>query len=96
MYSGNKYKRKGDRIKIYLTRFKQGWSQIIGSRLMTWVPARKRSLLISTMTGDDDLFRVMYVAKFPEAVYVLHCFKKKADTTTKHDKAVAAVRYSAW
>ncbi len=63
---------------------------------MTWVPARKRSLLISTMTGDDDWFRVMYVAKFPEAVYVLHCFKNKADTTTKHDKAVAAVRYSAW
>jgi hypothetical protein len=41
MYSGNKYKRKDDRIKIYLTRFKQGWSQIIGSLLMTWVPARK-------------------------------------------------------
>lgn len=44
---------------------------------------------------DDGWFRVMYVAKFPEAVYVLHCFKKKTNTTTKHDKAVAAARYKA-
>ena len=26
---------------------------------------------------NDGWFRVMYVAKFEEAVYVLHCFKKK-------------------
>jgi phage-related protein len=26
---------------------------------------------------DDGWFRVIYVAKFPEAIYVLHCFKKK-------------------
>ena len=44
---------------------------------------------------DDGWFRILYVAKFPEAVYVLHCFKKKTNTTTKHDKAVAAVRYKA-
>ncbi|MDI1231530.1 MAG: type II toxin-antitoxin system RelE/ParE family toxin [Methylobacter sp.] len=44
---------------------------------------------------DDGWFRVMYVAKFPEAVSVLHCFKKKTNTTSKHDKAVAAARYKA-
>ena len=44
---------------------------------------------------DDGWFRVMYVAKFPEAVYVLHCFKKKTNTTSKHDKDVAATRYKA-
>ena len=44
---------------------------------------------------DDGWFRVMYVAKFPEAVYVLHCFKKKTNTTSKHDKDVAAARYKA-
>lgn len=44
---------------------------------------------------DDGWFRVMYVAKFPEAVYVLHCFKKKTNTTSKHDKDVAAIRYKA-
>ncbi len=44
---------------------------------------------------DDGWFRVMYVAKFPEAVYVLHCFKKKTPTTSKHDKDVIAARYKA-
>ncbi len=41
----------------------------------------------------DGWFRVMYVAKFPEAVYVLHCFKKKTKTTSGPDKALAASRY---
>jgi phage-related protein len=40
-------------------------------------------------------FRVMYVAKFPEAVYVLHCFKKKTTATSKHDKDITATRYKA-
>lgn len=44
---------------------------------------------------DDGWFRVMYVAKFSEAVYVLHCFKKKTNTTSKHDKDIAAVCYKA-
>lgn len=43
----------------------------------------------------DGWFRVMYVAKFPEAVYVLHCFKKKTTSTSKQDKAIAAARYRA-
>ncbi len=44
---------------------------------------------------DDGWFRVMYVAKFPEAVYVLHCFKKKTNTTSEQDKSIAAGRYKA-
>jgi phage-related protein len=42
---------------------------------------------------DDGWFRVMYVAKFEEAVYVLHCFKKKTAETSKKDKDLAATRY---
>lgn len=37
----------------------------------------------------------MYVAKFPEAVYVLHCFKKKTNATSKQDKDITAARYKA-
>jgi phage-related protein len=37
----------------------------------------------------------MYVAKFEEAIYVLHCFQKKTQATSKQDRAVAAVRYRA-
>ena len=35
----------------------------------------------------------MYVAKFEDAVYVLHCFKKKTNATSKQEKALARARY---
>ena len=44
---------------------------------------------------SDGWFRVMYVAKFEEAVYVLHAFQKKSNKTTQGDKDVAKRRYSA-
>ena len=34
-------------------------------------------------------------AKFEEAVYVLHCFQKKTQVTSKQDNAIAATRYRA-
>ena len=37
----------------------------------------------------------MYIAKFEEAIYVLHCFQKKTQTTGKQDQAIAAARYRA-
>ena len=40
-------------------------------------------------------YRVMYVAKFEEAIYVLHCFQKKTRTTSKQDKAITEARYRA-
>lgn len=43
----------------------------------------------------DGAFRVMYVAKFHEAVYVLHCFKKKTKQTSQHDIDIAKRRYKA-
>lgn len=42
---------------------------------------------------QDGWYRVMYVAKFAEAVYVLHCFKKKTNATSQQDKALAKARY---
>jgi phage-related protein len=41
----------------------------------------------------DGAFRVIYVAKFSDAVYVLHCFQKKSQRTSKEDVALAARRY---
>jgi phage-related protein len=41
------------------------------------------------------VYRVIYVAKFEEAIYVLHCFQKKTQVTGKRDKAIAAARYRA-
>lgn len=42
---------------------------------------------------DAGSFRVMYVARFAEAVYVLHCFKKKTRKTRKRDLELAGQRY---
>lgn len=39
------------------------------------------------------VFRVIYVAKFPDAVYVLHCFQKKTQKTGKPDMGLAESRY---
>jgi phage-related protein len=38
-------------------------------------------------------WRVLYVAKFADAVYVLHAFGKKTQRTAKADIDVAAKRY---
>ena len=38
-------------------------------------------------------FRVIYVAKFAAAIYVLHCFQKKTRKTSKTDLDLAERRY---
>ncbi|HWX03197.1 type II toxin-antitoxin system RelE/ParE family toxin [Collimonas sp.] len=38
-------------------------------------------------------FRVVYVAKFADAIYVLHCFQKKTQKTSKTDVDLAESRY---
>ena len=43
----------------------------------------------------SGIYRVMYVAKFEEAIYVLHCFQKRTQATNKQDKAIAEARYRA-
>jgi phage-related protein len=38
-------------------------------------------------------FRIIYIARFADAVYVLHCFQKKTEKTSKTDLDLAAKRY---
>jgi phage-related protein len=38
-------------------------------------------------------FRVIYVTKFEAAIYVLHCFQKKTQKTSREDIDLAARRY---
>jgi phage-related protein len=56
------------------------------------VGAGAREIRIRDSSG---IFRVMYVAKFEEAIYVLHCFQKKTQATSKQDKEIAEARYRA-
>jgi phage-related protein len=38
-------------------------------------------------------FRVVYIARFADAVYVIHCFQKKTEKTNKADIDLASKRY---
>ena len=40
-------------------------------------------------------FRIMYVAKFAEAIYILHAFQKKTAQTPKRDIDLARRRFNA-
>ena len=43
----------------------------------------------------ESTYRVLYVAKFIEAVYVLHAFVKKTPKTSKKDIDLSIARYKA-
>lgn len=62
-----------------------------------WKPFEDVGKGVREIIVDDKSgwFRVMYVTKFEEAVYVLHCFQKKTNTTSKKDKEIASARYKA-
>lgn len=44
---------------------------------------------------DSGAFRIIYVAKFAEAVYVLHAFRKTTQTTRARDIELAKDRLKA-
>ena len=43
---------------------------------------------------DAGTFRVIYTARLVDAVYVLHAFQKKTQTTAKRDIEVAKTRFA--
>jgi phage-related protein len=59
-------------------------------RPMTRVGSGVREIRIREAAGA---FRVIYATKFADAVYVLHCFQKKTQKTSKADIDLAAKRY---
>ena len=60
-----------------------------------WKPMPTIGLGVAEIRVRDETgaYRVLYVAKFTEAVYVLHAFQKKSQKTSKLDLAVAQKRY---
>jgi phage-related protein len=57
---------------------------------MTTVGQGVREIRIRDRHGA---FRVIYVAKFADAIYVLHCFQKKTQKTNSADIELATRRY---
>jgi len=65
-----------------------------GKEPTDWKPMASVGLGVSEIrVREGGAFRVIYVAKFPEAVYVLHAFQKKTGRTPKADTDLANERY---
>lgn len=57
---------------------------------MAGVGAGAREIRVRDESGA---FRVIYVAKFADAIYVLHAFQKKVQKTARMDIELAERRY---
>jgi phage-related protein len=67
----------------------------IGREPGDWKPMPTVGVGVREIRVRDEAgaFRVLYVAKFVEAVYVLHCFQKTTRATSLLDRNIAAARY---
>jgi phage-related protein len=43
---------------------------------------------------ETGIYRALYTARMTEAIYVLHVFQKKTQTTSKSDNEIAKERYT--
>ena len=61
-----------------------------------WKPMKAIGLGVQEIRIQDEAgaFRVIYIAKLKDAVYVLHCFQKKTQRTSAQDIALASKRYN--
>lgn len=59
-----------------------------------WKPVKTAGKGINEIRVRDEAgaYRVIYLATFPEAVYVLHAFQKKTQTTAQMDLELARTR----
>lgn len=70
------------------------WEVQQGKEPSDWKPMPSVGLGVNEIrVRVNGAFRVIYVAKFREAVYVLHAFEKKAQKTPKPDIDIARKRF---
>ena len=66
----------------------------VGEEPSDWKPMPSVGLGVSEIrVRIGGAFRVIYVAKFVEAVYVLHAFQKKSRKTAQTDIELARLRF---
>jgi len=68
-----------------------------GKQPMDWKPMQDIGSGVQEIRIHEDsgAFRVIYVAKFADAIYVLHSFQKKTQKTAKHDIDLTRERFKA-
>ena len=72
----------------------QLWRVQCGEDPADWKPVPSVGLGVRELRVHvDGEHRVFYLAKFAEAVYVLHAFAKKTQKTTKQDIEVGRARF---
>ncbi|NWF86192.1 MAG: type II toxin-antitoxin system RelE/ParE family toxin [Bryobacteraceae bacterium] len=72
------------------------WEVQQGKEPSDWKPMPSVGIGVSEIrVHADGEYRVLYVAKFAEAVYVLHAFGKKTRKTASGDIELARTRYRA-
>lgn len=66
-----------------------------GDDPLDWKPMATVGAGVCGIRARDEFgaYRMMYVAKFEEAVFVLHCFTKKSQKTSALDLDLARSRY---
>jgi phage-related protein len=70
------------------------WEVQQGKEPSAWKPMPTVGLGVREIrVHADGAYRVLYVAKFAEAVYVLHAFAKKTEQTAKRDIDLAKDRF---
>lgn len=59
-----------------------------------WKPMKSIGAGVAEIRIQDEAgaFRVIYIAKLEDAVFVLHCFQKKSQKTSQRDLDVASAR----
>ena len=94
---------RGDSLEA-LRRFPESARKRAGQELLRiqmgrdpkdWKPMPVVGLGVREIRVRDEqgVFRVMYVTKFAEKIFVLHCFQKKTQKTADADLELAARRY---
>lgn len=68
----------------------------MGEEPSDWKPMKSIGQGVNEIRIHDEsgAFRVIYIAKFEDAVYVLHAFQKKTRKTEKQDIELARKRLS--
>ncbi len=71
------------------------WEVQQGKDPTSWKPMPSVGLGVKEVRVRDEggAYRVIYVARFSEAVYVLHAFQKKAQKTPQPDVNLARRRF---
>ena len=72
------------------------WEVQCGKEPSDWKPMPSVGLGVNEIrVRADGAYRILYVAKFAEAVYLLHAFQKKTQKTAPADIELARLRFRA-